>query len=139
MLFAYKTFSHTIEHERFRVVFALQHKITDSFTAKSIVSIFMKIFENCDEACKDSARLFFGGKGLLHLASKPREISLGEIILAFTAYMLTNMAASTTPGNYRSSTLPTAFVLKRIIRLQIMAVSFQKQVLSLSVLVLLTS
>ena len=87
MLFAYKTFSHTAEHERFRVVFALQHKITDSFTAKSIVSIFMKIFENCDEACKDSARLFFGGKGLLHLASKPHEISLGEIILAFTAYM----------------------------------------------------
>ena len=62
MLFAYKTFSHTIEHERFRVVFALQHKITDSFTAKSIVSIFMKIFENCDEACKDSARLFFWRK-----------------------------------------------------------------------------
>ena len=48
MLFAYRTFSDTAEHEKFRVVFALQHKITDSFTARSVVSIFMKIFENCD-------------------------------------------------------------------------------------------
>ena len=65
----------------------MQHKITDSFTARSVVSIFMKIFENCDEACKDSARLFFGGKGLRYLADEPHEISQGEIILALAAYM----------------------------------------------------
>ena len=47
----------------------------------------MKIFENCDEACKDSARLFFGGKGLRYLADEPHEISQGEIILALAAYM----------------------------------------------------
>ena len=29
ILFAYRTFSDTAEHEKFRVVFALQHKITD--------------------------------------------------------------------------------------------------------------
>ena len=87
MLFAYRTFSDTAEHEKFRVVFVLQHKITDSFTARSVVSIFMKIFENCDKACKDSARLFFGGKGLRYLTDEPHEISQGEIILALAAYM----------------------------------------------------
>lgn len=87
ILFAYRTFSDTAEHEKFRIVFALQHKITDSFTARSVVNIFMKIFENCDEACKDSARLFFGGKGLRYLADEPHEISQREIILALAAYM----------------------------------------------------
>lgn len=59
ILFAYRTFSDTAEHEKFRVVFALQHKITDSFTARSVVSIFMKIFENCDEALQRFCTVVF--------------------------------------------------------------------------------
>lgn len=87
MLFAYKTFSYTTEHEKFRVVFALDNPVTDSFTAKSLINIFMKIFDSCDKACKDSARMFFGGKGLLYLADSPNEISIEEILIAFNSCM----------------------------------------------------
>lgn len=87
ILFAYKTFSCTEEHERFRVVFALSDAITDSFTGEAVTAMFMKIFGNCDEICKDSSRMFFGGKGLLELADKPAEISGQDILIAFVAYM----------------------------------------------------
>lgn len=87
ILFAYKTFSYTTEHEKFRVVFALDNPVTDFFTAKSLINIFMKIFDSCDKACKDSARMFFGGKGLLYLADSPSEISIKEILIAFNSCM----------------------------------------------------
>lgn len=87
ILFAYKTFSATKAHEKFRVVFALRGMLTDSFTAKSVIAIFMKIFEDCDGACKDCSRMFFGGKGLLELADEPTELSCHDVILAFVTYM----------------------------------------------------
>lgn len=87
ILFAYKTFSCTEEHERFRVVFALSDAITDSFTGEAITAMFMKIFGNCDEVCKDSSRMFFGGNGLLELAYEPIEISGQDILITFVTYM----------------------------------------------------
>ena len=75
ILFAYKTFSCTEEHEKFRVTFALSDVIIDSFTSEFVTAMFMKIFTECDEACKDSSCMFFGGKGLLRLADEPIEIS----------------------------------------------------------------
>lgn len=87
ILFAYKTFSYTEEHERFRVVFALSDVITDSFTGEAVTVMFMKIFEECDVACKDSSRMFFGGKGLLELVDEPIEISGQDLLIAFVTYM----------------------------------------------------
>jgi len=87
ILFAYKTFSYTEEHEKFRVIFALSDVITDVFTAETITAMFMKIFSECDEACKDSSRMFFGGKGLLELAAEPVEISWQNMLIAFVTYM----------------------------------------------------
>lgn len=87
ILFAYKTFSYSDIHEKFRVVFALTDMITDSFTCEASTAMFMKIFEACDEVCKDSSRMFFGGKGLLELADKPVEISGQDMLIAFVTYM----------------------------------------------------
>lgn len=87
ILFAYKTFSYTEEHEKFRVMFALTDVIIDSFTGEAITAMFMKIFGDCDEACKDSSRMFFGGKGLLELADEPIEISGRDVLIAFVTYM----------------------------------------------------
>lgn len=87
ILFAYKTFSYTEEHEKFRVMFALTDVIIDSFTGEAITAMFMKIFGDCDEACKDSSRMFFGGKGLLELADEPIEISGRDVLIAFVIYM----------------------------------------------------
>ena len=87
ILFAYKTFSCTEEHEKFRVVFALTNVITDSFTSEAVIAMFMKIFGECDEACKDSSRMFFGGRGLLEIADEPIEISGQDMLIAFVTYM----------------------------------------------------
>lgn len=87
ILFAYKTFSYTEEHEKFRVMFALTDVIIDSFTGEAVTAMFMKIFGDCDEACKDSSRMFFGGNGLLELADKPIEISGRDVLIAFVTYM----------------------------------------------------
>lgn len=87
MLFAYKTFSYTTEHEKFRVVFALSDMICDAFTVETILAMFIKIFGECDKACKDSSRMFFGGKGLLELADEPIEISGQDMMIAFVTYM----------------------------------------------------
>lgn len=87
ILFAYKTFSYTTEHEKFRVVFALSDMICDEFTAETILVMFMKIFGECDKACKDSSRMFFGGKGLLELADEPIEISWQDMMISFITYM----------------------------------------------------
>lgn len=87
ILFAYKTFSYTEEHEKFRVVFALNDMIFDSFTGEAIMAMFMKIFGDCDEACKDSSHMFFGGNGLLELADEPIEISGRDVLIVFVTYM----------------------------------------------------
>ena len=87
ILFAYKTFSYTEEHEKFRVVFALSDIIFDLFTSEVIISMFMEIFKECDKACKDGSRMFFGGSGLLELANEPAEITFNSMIVSFVNYM----------------------------------------------------
>lgn len=87
ILFAYKTFSYTEEHEKFRVVYALSDMICDVFTAETVTGMFMKIFSECDKACKDSSRMFFGGKGLLEIADEPIEIYGRDLLIAFVTYM----------------------------------------------------
>ena len=49
--------------------------------------MFMKIFGECDEACKDCSRMFFGGKGLLELADEPVEIYGEDVIISLVTYM----------------------------------------------------
>lgn len=87
ILFAYKTFSYTKEHEKFRVIFVLTDVITDSFTGESVTAMFMKIFGECDMACKDSSCMFFGGKGLLEITDEPIEIAGRDVLIAFVTYM----------------------------------------------------
>lgn len=76
LLFAYKTFSWKEEHEKFRIVIGFSHVVTDSFTAQAIILILMDIFPECDKACKDPSRMFFGGRGLLYLNEMKGTFSL---------------------------------------------------------------
>ena len=87
ILFAYKTFSYTIEKEKFRIVFALDKVMCDDFTANTVIGIFMKIFSECDIACKDVSRMFFGGKGLLYLTEKEYKINPEMLFTSFNAFM----------------------------------------------------
>lgn len=64
----YSSFSDTPALRKFRVLFFLDQSITEKDQAKFIQLNLMNMFEgNADKACKDYARMFYGGKELLFL------------------------------------------------------------------------
>lgn len=65
--FAYHTYSSSKEEERFRVAFVHTTLIEDSYIIKVVLFMLYKIFPECDSACKNIDRLFFGGKKLIYL------------------------------------------------------------------------
>lgn len=88
VLFTYRTFSYTEEHEKFRVVFAMDRIITDAFTAQVITKMLMCIFHEFNSHCSDLARMFFGSnKGLLWFSEDGREFSFDDIVMALNSYM----------------------------------------------------
>lgn len=88
VLFAYRSFSWTAEHEKFRVVFAMDRVIKDTFTAQIITKMLMCIFHECDSHCSDLARMYFGSnKGLLYFSESSNEFSFDDIVVALSSYM----------------------------------------------------
>lgn len=60
--FIYTTFSHTEGHHKFRVVFFLENKLTNNAQVLEVYNKLFEMFPTADISCKDSSRLFFGGK-----------------------------------------------------------------------------
>ncbi len=87
ILFAYKTFSWTPENEKFRIVFALSMVMSDIFTAKVMIEIFIKLFPECDRACRDASRMFFGGTGLLTLSEENKSTDPYMLFTIFNTIM----------------------------------------------------
>lgn len=56
----YHTFSNSQDWEKFRIIFVCDTVIKDIEERNLIQNILMQIFPECDTACKDPARLFFG-------------------------------------------------------------------------------
>lgn len=65
--FGYTSFSHKPEHHKFRLIFHSDKVIKDCEERDKVQLALMTVFPECDKVCKDSARLFFGGKGLICL------------------------------------------------------------------------
>jgi hypothetical protein len=64
--FAYATFSYTKECQKFRAIFMLDAPVTDKRVRSLIIESLMEVFNRkADQQCRDTARLFFGGKALL--------------------------------------------------------------------------
>lgn len=63
----YKTFSHTEEHPKFRMVFCFDKPIADSALRDKIQHKIGGLFPNSDSKCMNADRLFFGGKELVKL------------------------------------------------------------------------
>jgi hypothetical protein len=63
--FGYTTFRHSEALHKFRLVFALDVAITDIRIRNTIQFALLRLFPNADQVCKDSARLFFGGRELI--------------------------------------------------------------------------
>ncbi len=62
----YETFSSTEYWLKFRIVFVSPQIITDPYKRDYIQKALMDIFPECDAKCGDRARIFFGGKKILH-------------------------------------------------------------------------
>lgn len=63
--FLYKTFSHTEEHHKFRVVFVLDEAVTEYRHFQTIINELLVRFPYADQSCKDGSRIFFGGTGVV--------------------------------------------------------------------------
>ena len=59
--FMYKTFSHSDEWEKFRVVFVLDTPLYSAEQVESAYKFLMGKFPTADKTAKDCSRLFFGG------------------------------------------------------------------------------
>lgn len=66
-VFAYTTFSHKPEHHKFRLIFRNKDIVCDIEKRNKLQRSLMAAFKNCDEACKDGSRMFFGGRSLIML------------------------------------------------------------------------
>ncbi|MBP1546179.1 MAG: hypothetical protein J6A37_06225 [Oscillospiraceae bacterium] len=63
----YETFSSSTYWKKFRIVFISEANITDRQTAEKVQLGIMELFPECDRACKNADRLFFGGKNVLYI------------------------------------------------------------------------
>ncbi len=63
----YETFSSTPEWQKFRIIFISEKALTDRQQTANVLAGFMGIFPECDPACKNLDRLFFGGKSVLYM------------------------------------------------------------------------
>lgn len=86
--FAYHTLRSSPELEKFRVIFATETLIEDSFVIQIIVNMLHKIFPECDPKCKNLDRLFLGGKELI-CCNENATVALVQILFAFN-YTLDN-------------------------------------------------
>ena len=83
--FVYTTFS-SINNNKFRVVFVLEHDVEDVRVRNLIQLALMKLFPEADKACKDGARIFFGGKELIY-NDYNKFINVPELIDNMIAYI----------------------------------------------------
>lgn len=83
--FAYTSFSDGVDKdgtgakERFRLIFVTETVVTDARLRNAVQIALMTVFNECDEACKDATRLFFGGRKLLYL-DETATIDAAELI-----------------------------------------------------------
>ena len=86
--FIYETFSSTQEN-KFRVVFLHYCAVSESSLADYIQQALMVVFSECDTACKDRARIYFGGKGLLFVNNDYSNsfFNFNDLTLSFTEFL----------------------------------------------------
>lgn len=77
---AYETFS-SVNENRFRIVFINAFWITDIRVSEIIVDALMRIFPECDKACRDVSRIFLGGKKIIYASEK--YMSLSNLMMEF--------------------------------------------------------
>lgn len=62
-IFMYTTFSHTSEHNKYRMIFCADEMVTDGNKRDKLQATLMGVMGDIDKVCFNRDRLFFGGKG----------------------------------------------------------------------------
>lgn len=64
--FVYTSFNDTPELRKFRAVYVLKERLYDYRDANTCTLALMELFKECDKACKDPSRLYYGGKKIIY-------------------------------------------------------------------------
>ena len=84
--FVYETLTSTSETYKFRAVFINDLTVETKEAAEIIIKLLRRIFPESDKACTDVSRMFFGGKGVIHIAPD-NKIDICNLAIATQAYM----------------------------------------------------
>ena len=72
----YTSFSDSVTHRKFRLVFFLDKVIKVADKAKEVQLTLMELFPECDIACKDGSRMFFASKEVLYVDDRLNDINV---------------------------------------------------------------
>lgn len=64
--FVYTSFNDTPELRKFRAVYVLKERLYDYRDANTCTLALMELFKECDKACKDPSRLYYGGRNIIY-------------------------------------------------------------------------
>ena len=95
--FMYFSFSHKPTHPKFRIVIILDEIITNKKTRDLIQVGLMNISKYSDPACKDSARMFYGGKSGELFNTEPNKYA--DIIGVIDSYINVDVSKPTQSKN----------------------------------------
>lgn len=64
--FVYTSFSDTPDQRKFRAVYVLKETLFDYRDANTCTLALMELFKECDKACKDPSRMYYGGREIIY-------------------------------------------------------------------------
>ena len=102
--FGYTSFSHTPEKHKFRLVFCSDQVIRNSETRDNFQKLLIGIFDKSDKVTFDRARLFYGGRMLIH-RELDNQINVDSILFEY-ADLLNRLNQSTNLNNLTNTTPP---------------------------------
>ncbi len=77
----YESFSSTVSHPKFRVIFITDEIITEENKRRDIITTLINIFPQADQSCKDGIRIFFGTNKKFCYVNDTARISYEHIML----------------------------------------------------------
>ena len=93
ILFAYETLT-SINQNKFRVAFLNNVPMEDAKMAEINQHALMEIFPEADKACKDVARMYFGGKNLLYFDDSIPTVDTELLLRNMTFFMKSRRGAN---------------------------------------------
>lgn len=102
----YTSFSDTPQHRKFRLILLLSEPLTDKEERDYIQRGLMEVIGDIDIACKDAARLYYGGKQSMILSNTPlHKQQILDVVNIENTKKFTKQKKSFTPMSGKGETL----------------------------------